>query len=377
MACRKDNDSVVPSKRSRRNFPGWRFEDSDQVLCFEPDGSKAHVLYDAHILKRTIRTDNLKRVWPEYLVHFMRWSSSWDRVVPETFLLANCQENQVLQATIRKIISGKLKMNLSRRNALLETLLHKCLEFPPLYCAYEYYPFGPDSLTSRSISCDLDLLNSFISKNIPQLNDLSSSTPDVSVVEKNSVPKSKHLDGNFASRDSLKGEATPDTSSTVQDEICIELPLPLKQKLDLDWVFITRQHQVHSLPCTPTVSEIFHLFIEHSTSTELQLPFSSEEVVVLVKFFTDSIASLFNLLCADLLLYGGKEKQQHIDIIEKYQCSSVDIYGAFHLLRFFVRFPDMLSRLSSDDWNTDVVVTVSNTFLRFLSSRIEDIFPPL
>ena len=74
-----------------------KFVVHERVLCYEPDLTKARVVYDAKILK--IECPDAKRSPKEfhYLVHFQGWSSTWDRYVTDDFLLKTTNENRELQ----------------------------------------------------------------------------------------------------------------------------------------------------------------------------------------------------------------------------------------------------------------------------------------
>ena len=74
-----------------------RFVEKERVLCYEPDLTKARVVYDAKILK-VENADNRKNPREfHYLVHFQGWSSTWDRYVTEEFLLKTNDKNRELQ----------------------------------------------------------------------------------------------------------------------------------------------------------------------------------------------------------------------------------------------------------------------------------------
>uniref|UniRef100_A0AAY3ZY48 MSL complex subunit 3 n=1 Tax=Denticeps clupeoides TaxID=299321 RepID=A0AAY3ZY48_9TELE len=75
----------------------FRFQKGEKVLCFEPDPSKAKVLYDAKVVDILIgRDDRGKRV-PQYLIHFNGWNRSWDRWAAEDHVLRDSEENRKLQ----------------------------------------------------------------------------------------------------------------------------------------------------------------------------------------------------------------------------------------------------------------------------------------
>ena len=81
---------------------GSKFNVGERVLCYEPDLTKARVVYDAKILKiecpeTRSRSAKNSSVEFHYLVHFQGWSSTWDRYVTEEFLLKTTENNRALQ----------------------------------------------------------------------------------------------------------------------------------------------------------------------------------------------------------------------------------------------------------------------------------------
>uniref|UniRef100_T1J3G3 Protein male-specific lethal-3 n=1 Tax=Strigamia maritima TaxID=126957 RepID=T1J3G3_STRMM len=99
----------------------FKFEKSETVLCYEPDPTKAKVLYESKVLGTSIRKDKCGRKIPEYRVHFNGWNSSWDRFVPEELMLEDNEENRDLQQLLAQQAIVKLKSNKKRR--LIEALL--------------------------------------------------------------------------------------------------------------------------------------------------------------------------------------------------------------------------------------------------------------
>ncbi|XP_049774387.1 male-specific lethal 3 homolog [Schistocerca cancellata] len=81
------------STRSLRS----KFAVGEEVLCYEPDPTKARVLYDSKVLKVLVKTDKGGRKTVEYLIHFQGWNSSWDRYVSEDYVLKHTDENWRLQ----------------------------------------------------------------------------------------------------------------------------------------------------------------------------------------------------------------------------------------------------------------------------------------
>jgi len=77
-----------------------RFAEGDRVLCYEPDATKAQVLYEAKVLENAERKDKNGRRTIECLVHFQGWNSSWDRYVAEEQILEYNEANRRLQRTL-------------------------------------------------------------------------------------------------------------------------------------------------------------------------------------------------------------------------------------------------------------------------------------
>ncbi|KAH8366250.1 hypothetical protein KR093_010982 [Drosophila rubida] len=73
------------------------FNRGERVLCYEPDESKARVLYVSKVLAVYERKDDAKCTYFEYKIHFQGWSSSWDRNVRAACLLKDNEENRKLQ----------------------------------------------------------------------------------------------------------------------------------------------------------------------------------------------------------------------------------------------------------------------------------------
>uniref|UniRef100_A0AAY4DRU4 Chromo domain-containing protein n=1 Tax=Denticeps clupeoides TaxID=299321 RepID=A0AAY4DRU4_9TELE len=87
----------------------FRFQKGEKVLCFEPDPSKAKVLYDAKVVDILIgRDDRGKRV-PQYLIHFNGWNRSWDRWAAEDHVLRDSEENRKLQHKLARKALARMK----------------------------------------------------------------------------------------------------------------------------------------------------------------------------------------------------------------------------------------------------------------------------
>lgn len=107
----------------------YKFSEGERVLCYEPDPTKAKVLYDSKVFHNEIysadatarqvrifvESGGLTGVFPlqvlgvvetkdkrgkkiiQYMIHFQGWNSSWDRRVNSDFVLKDTEENRQLQ----------------------------------------------------------------------------------------------------------------------------------------------------------------------------------------------------------------------------------------------------------------------------------------
>ncbi|XP_032785317.1 male-specific lethal 3 homolog isoform X2 [Daphnia magna] len=96
---------------NRRRCNKFKFSEGERVLCFEPDVTKARVLYDAKVLEIQVKKDAKGKKSIEYLIHFQGWNSSWDRYVAESFILQDTQEHRLLQKELADAARTILKEN--------------------------------------------------------------------------------------------------------------------------------------------------------------------------------------------------------------------------------------------------------------------------
>lgn len=89
------------------------------MLCYEPDLTKAKVLYDSKVLDVYEGRDKRGRRITEYLIHFQGWNSSWDRRVAEEMVLKNTAENRQLQKDLAEKSQLQLYISSSTRQVLI------------------------------------------------------------------------------------------------------------------------------------------------------------------------------------------------------------------------------------------------------------------
>ncbi|KAH8269964.1 hypothetical protein KR018_001004 [Drosophila ironensis] len=73
------------------------FNKGEIVLCYEPDSSKARVLYTSKVLAVTERRDEDGLRYYDYTIHFQGWRPSYDRAVRASVLVKDSEANRQLQ----------------------------------------------------------------------------------------------------------------------------------------------------------------------------------------------------------------------------------------------------------------------------------------
>ena len=88
-----------------------KYKPGDRVMCYEPDPTKARVLYDARVLelrKEKKRKDE-KGTKTECLMHFVGWSNNWDCWVDESSILKDNEVNREIQRRANRVANRAIK----------------------------------------------------------------------------------------------------------------------------------------------------------------------------------------------------------------------------------------------------------------------------
>lgn len=156
-------------------------------------------------------------------------------------------------------------------------------------------------------------------------------------------------------------------------EINISIPKDLKTFLVDDWHAINSQHKLAELPAKITVEEIVDKYKQHKKSKSGGSGSgggkgqSCEDI-------SNGILEYFNVMLGSQLLYKV-ERTQYADILQKYPDKPMSqIYGAFHLLRLFVKLGTVLSFTTLDKNNIRVLIGHLGEFLKFLEGEQKEFF---
>uniref|UniRef100_A0AAY3ZY15 MSL complex subunit 3 n=1 Tax=Denticeps clupeoides TaxID=299321 RepID=A0AAY3ZY15_9TELE len=209
----------------------FRFQKGEKVLCFEPDPSKAKVLYDAKVVDILIgRDDRGKRV-PQYLIHFNGWNRSWDRWAAEDHVLRDSEENRKLQHKLaRKALARMKRKGWRKRRGRLPGVNST------LKALHE------DEKEESDDACESKMF--FLIHLFSRLKKEEPDTPGRRDVEEKSV------------------------------SISIDIPDVLKKKLEDDCYYINKRKKLVKLPCQMNIVNVLESYVKHFT---INAAFSANE----------------------------------------------------------------------------------------------------
>ena len=162
-----------------------------------------------------------------------------------------------------------------------------------------------------------------------------------------------------------KSAAALKAGASVDEVLCAEireqlrLPHGAKLKLVEDWERITREKKLVALPRTPSINALLDEFLAAKARRT-----SHERLYGEV---CDGVRAYFNQALPTILLYKY-ERRQHRELKEKSHKSQAmsELYGAEHLLRLFVKFPELLSRCNMQREHMTVLVAKLGELLKFV-----------
>ncbi|XP_048554233.1 protein MRG1 isoform X4 [Triticum urartu] len=119
-----------------------------------------------------------------------------------------------------------------------------------------------------------------------------------------------------------------------------QFPVTLKKQLVDDWEFVTQLGKLVKLPRSPTVDDILTKYLEYRVKKDNKISDSCAEV-------TKGLRCYFDKALPAMLLYKKEQKQYKEEI--KGDVSPSTVYGAEHLLRLFVKLPELLSSVNMEE----------------------------
>ena len=154
---------------------------------------------------------------------------------------------------------------------------------------------------------------------------------------------------------------TPDEQILAEIRETLRLPYGAKLKLIEDWEHITRERKLVPLPREPAIPTILEDFMAAKARRT-----SHERVYGEV---CDGVKAYFNQALPTTLLYKY-ERRQYSEKKEQHKKSEpCEYYGAEHLLRLFVKMPELLARCQMQREHMVVLTNKLAELLKFLVAQ--------
>uniref|UniRef100_A0A0C9S236 TSA: Wollemia nobilis Ref_Wollemi_Transcript_21891_1550 transcribed RNA sequence n=1 Tax=Wollemia nobilis TaxID=56998 RepID=A0A0C9S236_9CONI len=166
-----------------------------------------------------------------------------------------------------------------------------------------------------------------------------------------------------------KGDSGAEEKDGESPEKVVKIPLPttLKKQLVDDWDFVTQLGKLVKLPRNPTVDDILKKYLEHKTKKEGMVGDSTVEIL-------NGLRSYFDKALPSMLLYK-QERQQYAEAIpESDNIAPSTVYGAEHLLRLFVKLPELLVYVNMEEDALTHLQQKLLDFLKFLQKNQSNFF---
>ncbi|GMY11831.1 protein MRG1 isoform X1, partial [Fagus crenata] len=168
-----------------------------------------------------------------------------------------------------------------------------------------------------------------------------------------------------------KGKKRKSESGVEKDNVSLEklvkiqIPSTLRKQLVDDWEFVTQQDKLVKLPRSPTVDEIMIMYIEHRVYKDGKLLDGVAEILKGIRIYFDKALPV-------MLLYKKERKQYHETVVDDVPPSMV--YGAEHLLRLFVKLPELLAFVYIEEETVTHLQQKLLDFLKFLQKNQNTFF---
>ncbi|XP_055706331.1 protein male-specific lethal-3 [Phlebotomus papatasi] len=314
----------------------YAFSEGERVLCYEPDPTKAKVLYDSKVLEIFDSRDRRGKRVVEYLIHFQGWNSSWDRKVNESFVLKD------------NIVNRQLQKDLAEKSQL-------CLG------AYLYRKDRKKSKSSGGIEASTE--------------PVTLSLPVAGKVENELQMQDNDTESYSSSAESGSGQVE-------NEKVIIQVSKTLKQLLEFDHRMITQESRLSVLPAPLPIVTILEKFVKQcsvkmicnhirqdqrkrrNSATRTDSPLDTEKLtnrLNLYKEVADGLRIYFDFTLKDHLLYQ-QERQQAESVLDEENLKSFTYIPSEKSFTDII-FPSV-SEKSTPNSSTDVTDDTARRRLR-------------
>ncbi|XP_034938904.1 male-specific lethal 3 homolog [Chelonus insularis] len=289
--------------------PKFKFCDGEKVLCYEPDPTKAKVLYDSKVLDVIVNKDQRGRKAVEYLIHFQGWNSSWDRCVTEEYVLKDTEENRQLQRDLAQKAQLQLGAYLYRRER--KNRSHKLVD--------RLSGAGIES-RRRARSGGSRAASGTTSEDGSSGQHDDYDTEEV-ITEEDSESSSDFGEESSEDEDS-GGGGSHQSGSSLRPGIDLDIGSMLRRILEQDYELINHKNKLAVLPAQPTVCNILESWVQHFTTTQLtnipEKPQRNKSNITIEKTVNeinicrevaDGLRIYFDFTLPELLLYRPEREQ--------------------------------------------------------------------
>ncbi|XP_062102629.1 protein MRG1 isoform X5 [Humulus lupulus] len=152
---------------------------------------------------------------------------------------------------------------------------------------------------------------------------------------------------------------------SLEKAVKIQIPSTLKKQLVDDWEFVNQQEKLVKLPRSPTVDDILTKYLDYRSKKENTTSDSVAEILRGIRCYFDKALPV-------MLLYRKERKQFH-DVVQD-DISPSNIYGAEHLLRLFVKLPELLAYVNIEEETLTRLQQKLLDFLKFLQKNQSTFF---
>ncbi|XP_069746080.1 MSL complex subunit 3-like isoform X3 [Narcine bancroftii] len=255
----------------------FKFRKGERVLCFEPDPTKAKVLYDAKIVDVEFSRDEKGRKIPEYLIHFNGWN--------------------------RRKNKGKKK---------------RCCRLPGVDSVLKCLPVDEK---------EENVENSLSATSHDEVDDDDEDEDDVDGSDEELLD----CEDDSESEEIIEMKEDQETCSKKEMEeksINIEIPEILKKKLEDDCYYVNKRKKLVKLPCQTNIINILESYVKHFAinaafsanersrhhQSNSQIPMNPhyippEKNVELCKEMVDGLRITFDFTLPMILLYQYEHAQ--------------------------------------------------------------------